>query len=117
MAQAAPQRPLDDLREALERGEHPPISEWHAEVVKLAQEEAARGDAASIEKFKEQCERLIGFTEYRYPRYRTAPHHRYVATHLERVERREIDRLIILVPRAMESLSWRRRAIRPGRRS
>jgi hypothetical protein len=44
------------------------------------------------------CDRLIGFTEYRYPRYRTAPHHRFVATHLERVERREIDRLMIFMP-------------------
>jgi hypothetical protein len=67
-------------------------------VVKLAQEEAARGDAANIEKFKQQCDRLIGFTEYRYPRYRTSPHHRFIATHLERVERREIDRLMILMP-------------------
>jgi hypothetical protein len=82
----------------LQKGEHPPISALHAAVVRLAQEEAAKGDAASIEKFKEQCERLIGFTEYRYPRYRTAPHHRFVATHLERVERREVDRLMILMP-------------------
>jgi hypothetical protein len=98
MAVAAPQRSTDDLREGLERGELPPISAWHAEVVKLAQEEAARGDAANIEKFKQQCDRLIGFTEYRYPRYRTSPHHRFIATHLERVERREIDRLMILMP-------------------
>jgi hypothetical protein len=98
MAVAAPQRSTDDLREGLERGELPPISAWHAEVVKLAQEEAARGDAANIEKLKAQCEHLLGFTEYRYPRYRPAPVHRFVCTHLERVERREIDRLMILMP-------------------
>jgi hypothetical protein len=88
MAQAAPQRPTDDLREVLQRGQHPPISDWHAAVVRPAQEEAAKGDAASIEKFKEQCDRLIGFTEYRYPRYRTAPHHCFVEGQgLHRVKR------------------------------
>lgn len=41
---------------------------------------------------------LIDFTEYTYPEYMTAKHHRLVAHHLERVERREIDRLMLLVP-------------------
>lgn len=41
---------------------------------------------------------LIGFTEYTYPRYRTARHHRIIAEQLERVERGEIDRLMLLVP-------------------
>lgn len=41
---------------------------------------------------------LIAFTEYTYDRYRTAQHHRLIAGHLERVERGEIDRLMLLVP-------------------
>lgn len=41
---------------------------------------------------------LIEFTEQTYSRYRTAIHHRIVAEQLERVERREIDRLMLLLP-------------------
>lgn len=44
------------------------------------------------------AESLIAFTEYTFSRYRTAPHHRLIAEHLERVERGEIDRLMLLVP-------------------
>lgn len=41
---------------------------------------------------------LIAFTEYTYSRYRTAQHHKVIAGQLERVERGEIDRLMLLVP-------------------
>jgi predicted phage terminase large subunit-like protein len=41
---------------------------------------------------------LIAFTEYTFPRYRTAAHHRLIAEQLERVERGEIDRLMLKVP-------------------
>jgi predicted phage terminase large subunit-like protein len=41
---------------------------------------------------------LISFTEYTFERYRTAPHHRIIAEQLERVERGEVDRLMLLVP-------------------
>ena len=41
---------------------------------------------------------LIAFTEFTYDRYRTAKHHRQIAEQLERVERGEIDRLMLLVP-------------------
>ena len=54
-----------------------------------AQELLRRTDAASS---------LIAFTEYTYPRYRTAKHHRIIAEQLERVERGEVDRLMLLVP-------------------
>jgi predicted phage terminase large subunit-like protein len=48
---------------------------------------------------RERCaSSLIEFTEYTYSRYRTAAHHRIIAEHLERVERREIDRLMLLLP-------------------
>lgn len=41
---------------------------------------------------------LIGFTEYTYDRYKTGRHHRIIAEQLERVECREIDRLMLLLP-------------------
>lgn len=41
---------------------------------------------------------LIDFTEYTYDRYKTGRHHRIIAEQLERVERREIDRLMLLLP-------------------
>jgi len=41
---------------------------------------------------------LIDFTEYTYARYRTGSHHRIVADQLERVMRRDIDRLMLLLP-------------------
>ena len=47
---------------------------------------------------KDAAESLIAFTEYTFPRYRTAGHHRIIAGQLERVERGEIDRLMLLVP-------------------
>lgn len=44
------------------------------------------------------AEGLIAFTEATFPRYRTAAHHKIIAGQLERVERGEVDRLMLLVP-------------------
>lgn len=41
---------------------------------------------------------LIGFTEYTFPNYTAAPLHHRIAEQLERVERGEIDRLMLHVP-------------------
>ena len=41
---------------------------------------------------------LIAFTEYTFPQYQTAAHHRLIAQRLEAVERGEIDRLMIFMP-------------------
>lgn len=41
---------------------------------------------------------LIGFTEYTFPQYQTAEHHRLIAEKLEAVERGDIDRLMIFMP-------------------
>ena len=41
---------------------------------------------------------LIKFTEYTFPQYQTAEHHRLIAEKLEAVERGEIDRLMIFMP-------------------
>lgn len=46
----------------------------------------------------EARESLIGFTEYTFPEYETAEHHRRIADALEAVERGEIDRLMISMP-------------------
>jgi predicted phage terminase large subunit-like protein len=44
---------------------------------------------------------LIGFTQYRFPKYRPSKVHCYVAEQLERVERGEVDRLMIRMPPRM----------------
>jgi predicted phage terminase large subunit-like protein len=54
--------------------------------------------ARELLKRTEAATGLIAFTEYTFPRYRTAEHHRLIAHQLERVERGEIDRLMLLVP-------------------
>ena len=41
---------------------------------------------------------LIAFTEWTFPKYRAANPHRKIAEQLERVERGEVDRLMLLVP-------------------
>ena len=75
-----------------------PPSVWQAEMTRRAQAEAELGNTAQIDAFKRQCDTLIGFTEYRFPRYRVARHHQLIAEQLERVERGEIDRLMLLIP-------------------
>jgi predicted phage terminase large subunit-like protein len=54
--------------------------------------------ARELLRRKDAAENLIAFTEYTYPRYRTAQHHRAIAEQLERIERGEVDRLMLLVP-------------------
>lgn len=54
-----------------------------------AQEILARDNAA---------EHLIDFATYTFPQYRVAEHHKLIAETLERVERGEIDRLLVSMP-------------------
>lgn len=54
--------------------------------------------AAELLRRMDAAESLIAFTEFTYERYRTAKHHRIIAGQLERIERGEIDRLMLLVP-------------------
>jgi hypothetical protein len=84
--------PVEDLLKST------PIDRWQAELTHRAKEQAAAGNTANLEAIKRQCETLIGFTEYRFPRYRPATHQRFIAEQLERVERGEIDRLMLLMP-------------------
>jgi predicted phage terminase large subunit-like protein len=57
-----------------------------------------RAAATELLRRTEAAESLIAFTEYTFPRYRTATHHKIIAGQLERVEAGEIDRLMLLVP-------------------
>lgn len=54
--------------------------------------------AAELLRRQTAAESLIAFTEATYPRYRTAAHHRTIAEQLERVERGESKRLMLLLP-------------------
>lgn len=54
--------------------------------------------AAELLRRDDATKSLIAFTEYTFPNYRTAKHHRTVAEQLERVERGEVDRLMLLMP-------------------
>jgi predicted phage terminase large subunit-like protein len=62
-------------------------------VTAIARPEAA----AELLSRRRARESLIGFTEYTNPRYRTAKVHRLIAAQLERVERGEVDRLMLLI--------------------
>lgn len=53
--------------------------------------------AAEILKRRRARANLIPFTEYTYERYETGRPHRLIAEQLERVERGEVDRLMLLV--------------------
>lgn len=44
------------------------------------------------------AESLIDFTQYTFPQYRTANHHKQIAEKLEAVQRGEIDRLMVFMP-------------------
>ena len=39
--------------------------------IKAAKAAEEAGDAERAEQYRWECERLLGFTEYRFPRYRT----------------------------------------------
>ena len=54
--------------------------------------------AAELLRRMDATESLVAFTEFTYERYKTAPLHRQIAEQLERVERGEVDRLMLLVP-------------------
>lgn len=54
--------------------------------------------AQELLRRKDAAENLVAFTEYTFPRYRTAGHHKIIAEQLERIERGEVDRLMLLVP-------------------
>ena len=60
--------------------------------------EQAKGNEAKLVEIRARCQSLIGFTEHTYSRYVTSAHHRLVAEQLERVERSEVDRLMLLLP-------------------
>lgn len=66
-----------------------PDSSQLEQLAQLALKEQAKRDARKS---------LVSFTEYRFPNYRAAHHHRAIAEKLEAVERGEIKRLMICMP-------------------
>ena len=60
--------------------------------------EALERRLLGVQERRQAAQSLIKFTEHTFARYQTAEHHRIIAGQLERVERGEIDRLLLLVP-------------------
>jgi predicted phage terminase large subunit-like protein len=54
--------------------------------------------AAELLRRQDAQRDLIAFTEYTFPRYQAARHHRQIAAQLERLLTGEVDRLMLLVP-------------------
>jgi len=91
--------PASEILTNWQRIGSPTLNDRQGELTRRAQTAAAQGDASKIAAIKFQRESLIGFTKYRFRRYRAAKHHRFIAEQVERVERKEIDRLMLLMPR------------------
>ena len=69
-----------------------------------------RRAAAELLRRHDAQRSLIAFTEYTFPRYRAAHHHRLIAARLERLLTGGVDRLMLLVPPRhgrSELASWR----------
>jgi hypothetical protein len=87
-----------------------------------------RRAAAELLRRHDAQRSLIAFTEYTFPRYRAARHHRLIAAQLERLLTGGVDRLMLLVPprhgtsiglcsscrRAMANLNWHHGASQPS---
>jgi hypothetical protein len=54
--------------------------------------------ATELIKRLDATEQLMEFTRYTFRKYQVNSHHKTIASQLERVERGEIDRLMLLVP-------------------
>src|SRR6516165_4629576 len=57
-----------------------------------------RRAAAELFRRHDAQRSLVAFTQYTFPRYRAARHHRLIAAQLERLLTGEVDRLMLLVP-------------------
>src|SRR5271157_4519593 len=100
MPLAAPELTREDYLERIvgripQEAQEAPLSALQSEIADRARRAMEAGDESKINDLRKQCSTLIGFTEYRFPRYQPARHHRLIAEQLERVERREIDRLML----------------------
>jgi len=98
MAMAAPPRPVERVRNFYNRIGLPSDHDYVAELTARAKTAQEAGDPRLVDMAKRQCSSLLGFTTYRFPRYRPSEVHRLICAQLERVERREIDRLMLLLP-------------------
>jgi len=98
MAMAAPPRPVERIRNFFSRIGLPPDHDYTAQFTQRAQQAQEAGDTTLVDRAKRRCSGMLGFTLYRFPRYRPSDVHRLVCAQLERVEAREIDRLMLLMP-------------------
>jgi predicted phage terminase large subunit-like protein len=76
-------------------GKPPHIRDFLAERVRRAAAGSVVADEASVEAGRRYG--LIGFTQFRLAKYKPSKVHRYIAEQLERVERGEVDRMMIRV--------------------
>jgi len=78
-------------------GKPPHITDVVAERLRRTLEGRLAVDAEPDVEFAQRYS-LIGFTQYRFAKYRPSKVHHYVAAQLERVERGEVDRMMIRLP-------------------
>ena len=64
----------------------------------LIQSRAAAAALTELERRRAARTSLLGFTQYTFPRYQAAPHHRLICEKLEAVERGQCKRLMIFTP-------------------
>src|SRR5271167_4824173 len=95
---AAPPRQVERIKNFFSRIGLPPDHDYMAQFTQRAQQAQEAGDPTLVDRAKRQCSGMLGFTQYRFPRYRPSDVHRVVCAQLERVEAREIDRLMLLMP-------------------
>jgi hypothetical protein len=84
MALAAPELTrdvyLDRLAKTIPEGApEAPLNAWQAEIARRAQADMEAGDLTKVNALRQQCSSIIGFTQYRFPRYQPARHHRLIA--------------------------------------
>ncbi|MGP0089640.1 MAG: hypothetical protein ACLPKB_06730, partial [Xanthobacteraceae bacterium] len=79
-------------------GALPTLQQVNDILVRRAVEEQQLGNDAEIQQLKQQCSTLIGFTQYRMPRYRPSKVHHFICEHLERLTDRRCTRLMLRLP-------------------
>ena len=65
-------------------------------------------------KRQEAYDTLLGFTEFTFPQFATAEHHRLICEKLQQIESGEINRLMIFMPPRHGKVSWLAGVFRHG---
>jgi hypothetical protein len=87
MAIAAPTLARDEYLERISKLIPPealeaPLNALQSDIADHARQAMEAGDSSKVIALREQCSTIIGFTEYRFPRYQPARHHRLIAAQL-----------------------------------